>query len=201
MAKLGLIVNPIAGMGGRVGLKGTDGLEVLAKAKELGARPVAPVRAVEALRALRDTVTELELFTYPAEMGEDEAREAGFSPQVIGEIKSGETTAEDTKCAAKGLLAQDVDLILFASGDGTARDILDAIGTEVPILGIPTGVKMFSAVFSNTPGDAGKLAARFLGEELPVQEAEVMDVDESAFRRDRLESELKGYAKVPYEPQ
>jgi predicted polyphosphate/ATP-dependent NAD kinase len=201
VAKLGLIVNPIAGMGGRVGLKGTDGLEIVAKARKLGAEPVAPERALEALRALKDTGSKPELFSYPAEMGEDEIREAGFSPQVLGEIKSGETTAEDTKRAAKDLLAQGVDLILFSGGDGTARDILDAIGTKVPILGVPTGVKMFSAVFANTPENAGKLAARFLTEGLPLREAEVMDVDEDAFRRNQLESELKGFARTPYEPQ
>lgn len=201
MPKLGLIVNPIAGMGGRVGLKGTDGAEILAKARELGAKPVAPGKAVEALRALKRAGLELDILTYPAEMGEDEAREAGFEPQVIGDITPGKTTAEDTKRAAKDFLEGKVKLILFAAGDGTARDLIKAIGTKVPLLGTPTGVKMFSAVFANTPEAAGELAARFLEEDLPLREAEVMDVDEEAFRRNRLESELRGFARTPYEPQ
>lgn len=199
--KMGLIVNPIAGMGGRVGLKGTDGAEILARARELGAEPVAPDKAVETLRAVKRTDLELDILTYPAEMGEDEAREAGFKPEVIGGITPGETTADDTKRAARDFLKRKVQLILFAGGDGTARDLIDAVGTKVPILGIPTGVKMFSAVFANTPEAAGRLAIRFLRVGLPTHEAEVMDVDEDAFRSNRLESELKGFALTPYEPQ
>lgn len=200
MAKLGLIVNPIAGMGGSVGLRGTDGPEIVARARELGAKSVAPSRAVEALRELDRASIKFNLVTCTGEMGEREANEAEFSPQVI-EVTSGETTAEDTKHAAKEMLKLNVDLILIAGGDGTIREVMDAIDARVPILGIPTGVKMFSAVFANTPEIAGKVAARFLDEGLPLHEAEVMDVDEEAFRRDRLESELNGYIQTPYEPQ
>ncbi len=200
MKRLGLIVNPIAGMGGRVGLKGTDSPEILAKARQLGAEPVAPARAIEALRVLKRDLTNFEIFTYPAEMGEDEVKESKLAAKVIGKIKTGATTSEDTKRAAKEMLSEGVDLLMFAGGDGTASDLLESVGTKIPILGIPTGVKMHSAVFANTPDIAGQVAALFLDEGLPLLEAEVMDIDEDAYREGRLIAKLKGYVKVPYEP-
>jgi len=200
MKKLGLIVNPIAGMGGRVGLKGTNGADTVAKALELGAEPVSLTRAIETLRGLKRVGVEFELITYPAEMGATEASKAGLEARMIGHITSGKTTAEDTKRAAREMLEQGVDLILIAGGDGTMSDVIEAIGTQVPILGIPTGVKMHSAAFANTPQTASEVAARFLSEGLPLREAEVMDIDEEAYRENRLVAKLKGYARVPYEP-
>ncbi len=200
MKKLGLIVNPIAGMGGRVGLKGTNGADVVAKALKLGAKPVSSARAVETLRVLTRAGVEFELITYQDEMGAAEASEAGLEARVVGRITSGQTTAEDTKNAAGEMLELGVDLILAAGGDGTMSDIIEAIGTQVPVLGIPTGVKMHSATFANTPESAGQVAAHFLSEGLPLRDAEVMDIDEDAYRENRLIAELKGYARVPYEP-
>ena len=200
MKKLGLIVNPIAGMGGRVGLKGTDSPEILVKAQELGAEPVAPARAVKALGVMRGSYTEFELLVYPAEMGADEAKESGLKVTVIGDIESWKTTSEDTKRAAREMITRGVDLIMFAGGDGTASDVMESVGKQVPVLGIPTGVKMQSAVFANTPESAGEVAARFLREGLPVREAEVMDIDEPAYREGQLVAKLKGYVMVPYEP-
>ncbi|MEM3421095.1 MAG: ATP-NAD kinase family protein [Candidatus Hadarchaeum sp.] len=200
LKKLGFVVNPIAGMGGRVGLKGTDGPEILARARELGAEPVAPIRAVRFLHALKKFSSELMILSYPAEMGENEAKEAELEPRVIGRITSGSTTSEDTKRAAREMLAEKVDLLVFAGGDGTAADILSAVDSKVPILGVPTGVKMHSAVFANTPEAAAEVAARFLLYGLPLREAEVMDIDEDEFRKGRLVARLIGYGMVPYEP-
>jgi len=200
MKKLGLIVNPIAGMGGRVGLKGTNGAGIVAKALELGATPVSPAKTVEVLRVLKKSGVEFELITYPAEMGESEAAGAELKARVIGNITSRKTTADDTKRAAKEMLELEADLILVAGGDGTMSDVIEAIGTRAPLLGIPTGVKLHSAVFANTPEVAGQVAARFLGEGLPLREAEVMDIDEDAYRENRLVAKLRGYALVPYEP-
>ncbi|MFQ6129217.1 MAG: ATP-NAD kinase family protein [Candidatus Hadarchaeaceae archaeon] len=200
MKRIGLIVNPIAGMGGRVGLKGTNGADVVAKALELGAKPVSPARAMETLQILKQSGAEFELITYPAEMGATEARGVGLESRVIGQITPGLTTAEDTKRAAKEMVELGVDLILVAGGDGTMCDLIEAIGTRVPILGVPTGVKMHSATFANTPQTAGEVAAHFLSEGLPLREAEVMDIDEEAYRDNRLVAKLKGYARVPYEP-
>jgi len=197
---LGLIVNPVAGMGGRVGLKGTDGADILEKARELGATQLSPSRAVEALKRLVPVRDQFELITYPHEMGEDEAREAGLEPRVIGNITKGSTTPEDTKKAAKEIKDLRVDLILFAGGDGTARDIFEAIDGEIPALGVPAGVKIQSAVFAINPARAGDIAARFLrGEEMDLRELEVMDIDEEAYREDRLSARLYGYLRVPYE--
>ena len=200
--KLGFIVNPIAGMGGRVGLKGSDSEEILKKAKELGAQPESPGRAIAALGRISQLKDSIELVTYPYEMGENEAKECGFNPTVIGSISKDATTSSDTENAAKEMLQLGVNLILFAGGDGTARNIYNAIGDKVPVLGIPAGVKIHSAVYATSPQHAGELAAMYLGKEssrIRLREAEVMDIDEQAFREDRLSARLYGYLRVPYE--
>jgi predicted polyphosphate/ATP-dependent NAD kinase len=198
--KLGIVVNPIAGMGGRVGLKGTDGQEILDMAKKLGAFPMSPHRTVEALRQIAPIKDTIELLTYPYEMGENEARESAFSPTVLGSITEANTTSADTRNAAKDMMNAGVDLLLFAGGDGTARDILEAIGDSLPVLGIPAGVKIHSAVFSINPRSAGDLAVKYLrGETTSLREGEVMDIDEQAYRGNQLSTKLLGYLKVPYE--
>lgn len=200
MKKLGLIVNPVAGMGGRVGLKGSDGEEIQRKARELGAKPESPIRAVEALKVISRIKDKVEIITYPCEMGEDEAREAGFNPVVIGSIESGNTTPDDTIRAARDMVSAGVDLILFAGGDGTARNIYAAIGdnASVPVLGIPAGVKIHSAVYAVNPRSAGEACVLYLeGNIKRVREAEVMDIDEEAFREGRVSAKLYGYLNVP----
>ena len=199
LKKLGFIVNPIAGMGGRVGLKGTDGEEILQLAIKLGAKPIAPERARQMLRELKRLKVKFTLVTYPKEMGECEARDCGFDPVVIGNIGD-KTSSEDTKRAAREMLELGVDLIVFCGGDGTARDVCEAVDLKVPVLGVPTGVKMHSAVFALNPRVAARVVADFLGGRLSVREAEVMDVDEEAFRAGRLSAKLYGYLLVPYEP-
>lgn len=200
MKKLGVIVNPIAGMGGRVGLKGSDGSEILKKAREMGAKPESPRRAVEALKVAARIKDQIEVITYPHEMGEDEAREAGFNPVVIGSIKSGDTSPEDTLRAARDMMEAGVDLLLFAGGDGTARNIYSAVGDSIPVLGIPAGVKIHSAVYAINPKSAGEVAALYLeGKVVNIREAEVMDIDEEAFRQGRVSAALYGFLRVPEE--
>jgi len=196
---VGIVVNPIAGMGGSVGLKGTDGVEILKKAQELGARPVAPARAVRMLQALSAVRGKFNLITYPWEMGERPCKEARFPCEVVGEIGR-TTTAEDTKRAVKDFVNAGCAIIIVVGGDGTLRDVCEVVGTDVPVLGVPSGVKMHSAAFSTSPEAAAETLMKFLWDELPLREAEVMDVDEKAFRGGRVSAKLYGFVLVPYEP-
>jgi predicted polyphosphate/ATP-dependent NAD kinase len=199
--KVGVIVNPVAGMGGRVGLKGSDGKDILKKAIELGANPECPSKAEIAISQLKEFKKEpLEILTYPDTMGENEVLAVGLEPIVIGEIEKGRTTPEDTIKAAKEMLKRRVDIILFAGGDGTARNIFDAVGEEIAVLGIPGGCKIHSAVYAINPKTAGRLAVEFLeGKVRDLKESEVMDIDEEAFRNDVLKAKLYGYMRVPNE--
>jgi predicted polyphosphate/ATP-dependent NAD kinase len=196
---VGFIVNPVAGMGGAVGLKGTDGQAILNKAVSLGAKQIAPARAEAFLSELSPARKDIRLVAGAASMGEEEAKTCDFTCTVLGERKK-VTTAEDTKELAKKMAEAGVNLLVFCGGDGTARDILKTIGTALPVLGVPTGVKMHSAIFAVSPQAAASVATGFLWGELPLREAEVMDVDEQAFRAGHLSAELYGYMLTPYEP-
>nr|WP_227466965.1 ATP-NAD kinase family protein [Nocardioides lijunqiniae] len=198
---LGLIVNPVAGMGGSVGLKGTDGPRVLEEARRRGATPQAQERAYVALSRLAELAAPLRLVTGSGELGETPAREAGLDPLVVHRREPGISSAADTRALAETLASRPVDLILFVGGDGTARDVLGAVGDGVPMLGVPAGVKMHSAVFGTNPRNAANLAALFLqrSPRAPLRDAEVMDLDEAAFREDRVSAQLHGYARSPYE--
>ena len=196
--KVGLIINPIAGMGGKVGLKGTDGPEILQKARLLGAVEEAPLKAKTALKVLTPIKEKMKIYTYPGRMGEDVAKEIGFKPIVIGTPKS-ITSPIDTEDAAKAMLKNGVDLLIFAGGDGTARNIYNAVADKIPVIGIPAGVKIHSGVYANHPRSAGQLALKYIESgNLDTKDAEVMDIDEEAFRDGILTAKLYGYMKVPY---
>lgn len=198
--RLGLIVNPIAGIGGRVGLKGSDGVEIQKKALELGAISESLNRTVKALERVQSIKDALQIVTYPSEMGEAAARICGLAVTVIGSIRRGETTPEDTRKAAKEMQHLNMDLLLFAGGDGTARDIYDAIGEGLPVLGIPAGVKIHSAVFAINPRGAGDLAARYLRDEASrLREAEVVDIDEEALRKGLVSVKFYGCLRIPFQ--
>jgi len=201
--RMGFIVNPIAGMGGKVGLKGTDG--VLREAIARGAKPVAPKRAVVFLQELKEVMHEypIEILTCPGIMGENEAKEAGLHVQVLPMKIGDETTAEDTKTAVRLLCEMNVDLIVFVGGDGTAKDILDVVkakNAEIPVLGVPSGVKMYSGVFAVNPSDAAEVILAFIRGEAEIEEFEVMDADEAAIRSDTFAVKLYGYLKGPFLP-
>ncbi|MDR0596587.1 MAG: ATP-NAD kinase family protein [Clostridiales Family XIII bacterium] len=201
MKKIGLIVNPVAGIGGKVGLKGSDGIDTQRRARELGAVPESDRKAELALRKLHESLEDAdsaEIYTWPGAMGGDIAKGFPFRTHVIGELGEGGTTASDTMDAAVALKAVGVDLILFAGGDGTARNILDAVGDGVPVLGIPAGCKIHSAVYAVNPRSAGELVASFVeGRVRDTRESEVMDIDEELFREDRVDAKLYGYLRVP----
>jgi len=193
MRKIGLIVNPIAGMGGAVGLKGTDG-EIYKKAIKLGAEPITPQRIKLFLSNIKEK-EDLLFLVAPGKMGENYLKDLNFDFEVIDEIGE-KTTANDTKRIAKEMLEKDIELLIFCGGDGTARDIYDVVDLKIPVIGIPSGVKMFSSFFAINPQAAYNLLESFLdGSEL--QESEVLDIDEEAFREDKLDSKLYGYLKIP----
>lgn len=196
--RVGLIVNPIAGIGGRVGLKGSDGADALRRARTLGGVSEAGDRARRALETLRQVVPETELIVAPLEMGETPARQAGFDPCVVDVIVSGATTAADTRRIAAEMSTSGVELLLFAGGDGTARDIYDAVGRTVTVLGIAAGVKMHSAIFAINPARAGELAAAYLDGHAAAREGEVLDLDEEAYRAGRVSPTLYGYVWSPF---
>ncbi len=199
--KLGLIINPIAGMGGRVGLKGTDGDEILQRALDLGAVPEANAKARRALVELLPLREEIRIYTYPGAMGEDLAKELGFSTTLLG-ATGAKTKAQDTMAAAQAMLEERVDLLLFAGGDGTARNVAAVINTGLPVLGIPAGVKIHSGVFASHPEGAGRLASKFFsGEELELVDGEVMDIDERAFREGIITARLYGVMRIPSAPE
>ena len=200
--KMGFIVNPIAGMGGKVGLKGTDG--VLKEAIAKGAKPIAPKRAVEFLQKLKENLMEItiEVLTCPSIMGEKEAKDASFPVHVLPMKIGKETSAEDTKTAVKLLIKAKVKLIVFVGGDGTAKDIFDAMQSygEVPVLGVPSGVKMYSGIFAVSPSDAVNVVLSFAGNQAEIAEFEIMDADEKAIRSNTFAVKLYGFLKGPFVP-
>jgi predicted polyphosphate/ATP-dependent NAD kinase len=195
-SRIGFLVNPIAGMGGAVGLKGTDGLAQEALAR--GAKAVAPMRAIACLKLLAPEADSLLFLTASGEMGEDLLNEGGMAYQVVYHVPE-KSSAQDTRAACKELRHQGVDLILFCGGDGTARDVASSTG-EVPILGIPAGVKMHSGVFAISPQAAAELTLAFAKGELKVRETEIVDVDEELYRQGELQTKLYSTALTPYQP-
>lgn len=207
MESLGVVVNPIAGMGGRVGLKGTDGK--LEEARRRGAKARAPDRAREALEAFARRKPEVGIYTGAGVLGETVARDVGLDPEIVFEpttdvsdasdpVAAG-TSAADTRATVEALLERGVDLVLFVGGDGTAVDVatvLENAGASTPMLGVPAGVKIYSSVFAVTPADAGRIAAEFDR----VETREVNDIDEAAYREGEVRTELQAVVPVPVAP-
>jgi predicted polyphosphate/ATP-dependent NAD kinase len=193
--KLGFLVNPVAGMGGSVGLKGTDGAEVQAEAARRGASMTSPERAVASLRSLHDQGLELEIVTCGGDMGENELKAAKLRYEVVYSPRT-PTSKDDTVTAVREFVRGNVTLVVFVGGDGTARDILEVVGDSIPMIGVPAGVKMHSAVFLNRPEDLGPVVSSF-SRKHALKDAEVMDIDEDLFRSGVLRAKLYGVAKVP----
>jgi len=202
MITIGLIVNPIAGMGGSVGLKGTDG-DAAARARELGADPVAPGRA-RAFLAELGPCEDTRWLVAPGPMGGDLAKGLPGA-SVVGTLASDAVTAaSDTRRIARAMADAGADLLVFVGGDGTARDILDGVGVDVPVIGVPAGVKVYSSAFALSPRAAAEMVTAFgevsdltEGARPDLTEGEVLDIDEDAFREDRLEARHYGYVLVP----
>lgn len=196
--RLGLIINPLAGLGGSVGLKGSDNLAEQALA--LGAVPMAAQRARVCLEQLLPLRDKLHIVTVASEMGETLCRELGFSFELCYTPAQSPTQASDTEQAAKLMAAQGVDLLLFAGGDGTARNICSIVADSTTVLGIPAGCKIHSGVYAISPLAAGKLLAKLVaGELVSQQEAAVMDIDETAFRQGVVKARRYGEMRIPAE--
>lgn len=191
--RVGYVVNPVAGMGGRVGLKGTDGR--VEEARGLGAEPRAGDRGKEALEALDEVAPGATVVTAAGDMGEETAREVGCASVVVEPGGDTYTTGpDDTRAVVRELLEEGVDVILFVGGDGTAADVAEALDeADVPVVGVPAGVKVYSSVFAHTPRDAGRVAARFER----TEEREVVDIDEDAYRDDELRTSVRAVVQVP----
>lgn len=194
--RLGLIVNPLAGLGGSVGLKGSDG--VAEQALALGAEPLAGKRSETALNELLPLKDRLLIKTVAGSMGQQLAEQLGFTTRVCYQPAAQPTTAEDTEAAARALVVDGIDLLLFAGGDGTARNICAVLPEQVTALGIPAGCKIHSGVYAISPTAAGKLVASLVrGELVSMRQADVMDIDEQAFRQGVVKARRFGELSIP----
>lgn len=197
MFKLGLIINPFAGVGGRVGLKGSDGEKIREQALNLGAVKLAQSKAQIALQELVDLASLITIYTASGDMGESLCRKLGFNYQKVIKVNQ-PSSAEDTKQTVKVLVEEGVDLILFVGGDGTARNIFEVCESEQMVLGIPAGVKIHSGVYAVSPQAAGLLLKQLIeGQILSLLSADVMDIDEDAFRQGIVKARKYGELNVP----
>ena len=198
--KVGFVVNPLAGIGGSVALKGSDGKDIVQQALTRGAHPQAEARATVAMQKII-AVDKLLIFTAGNSMGENVLRALNLPCEVVYKTDV-QISAKDTKNVIRQFVKRRVDLIVFAGGDGTARDVLDILDSElnssIPVIGIPAGVKIHSAVYAVTPSHAGELINLILdGEPMFLHEAKVMDLDEQAFREGKVKARCYGYLSVP----
>jgi predicted polyphosphate/ATP-dependent NAD kinase len=198
--KLGLLVNPYAGIGGALALKGSDGVEIREKALALGAEKKALDKTRLTLEHILPIKDQVQLYVASGEMGETLAKDMGFDYLVVYQPENTQTESQDSEATAKALLAHQVDLILFAGGDGTARNVCHVVGNSVPVLGVPAGCKIHSAVYAITPAAAGRVLKQVIkGEIVSVSDAEVMDIDEALFRKGKVNARQFGEMQVPTE--
>tara|TARA_R110002153_G_scaffold10418_1_gene41141 strand:- start:17832 stop:19013 length:1182 start_codon:yes stop_codon:yes gene_type:complete len=198
--KLGLLVNPYAGIGGALALKGSDGVEIREKALAMGAEKKALDKTRIALEHIVSIKDQVQLYVASGDMGEVLAKEMGFSYSLVYLPTNTQTESQDSEATAQALLAQQVDLILFAGGDGTARNVCHVVGSSVPVLGVPAGCKIHSAVYAITPAAAGRVLKQVInGEIVSVSDAQVMDIDEALFRQGKVNARQFGEMQVPTE--
>lgn len=204
---IGLVINPVAGVGGPAGLAGSDGADVQRLAVARGAHARAQERAGDALRVLASRHPGITIVTAAGAMGADAVRASGLVPAIVYTPAGGDagtTDAGDTSRAAAAVCSAGADLVLAVGGDGTLRDVSAGLaeGARTPAaLGVPAGVKMYSPVFAVSPAAAGAIAADWVnGGGLPVAEREVLDIDEAAMRHARVEPQLYALLPVPLRP-
>ncbi|GLS82607.1 ATP-NAD kinase family protein [Paraferrimonas haliotis] len=199
--KLAILINPLAGLGGSVALKGSD--NVAAKALSLGAVAKSAERMEQALSQVLCYRDRIEWGCAGGAMGADLLSELGVEFQQFYAPNLDDnhfTNAEDTKHALLAFKQWQPDLILFAGGDGTARDVYDTVDEQQVVLGVPAGVKIHSGVYGVSPRAAGKVVEQLIsGELVSLMEADVMDIDEVAFRQGTVKAKRFGELLVPAE--
>ncbi|HUR25923.1 MAG TPA: NAD(+)/NADH kinase [Candidatus Thermoplasmatota archaeon] len=191
--RVGLVVNPVAGLGGPGAYKGSDGNWQDALAE--GYQPTSPARA---RRFVQECGADLHWVAAPGLLGADYAPGCQV---VLAEMKPelGKTTRDDTMRAAAAIRDAKVDLLCFLGGDGTAADVCKAVGDKQACLGVPAGVKITSAVFAHDVEEAAWLVERLRpGFETILRD--VTDLDEVAYRTGHVDIELKGNLRVPMSP-
>jgi predicted polyphosphate/ATP-dependent NAD kinase len=171
---------------------------VAEQALDLGAEPQAAVRTRQALELLLPLLEQIEFLTFPGPMGADLLASMGFAHRVLAEMHAGPTSAADTRAAVQELQAAGCALLLFAGGDGTARDVCAVVREGQPVLGIPAGVKIHSGVYAISPRAAGELARQLVeGGLVRLTAGEVRDLDEQALREGRVAARWYGELTVP----
>lgn len=195
---IGLVVNPIAGIGGPAGLKGSDGEDVQSEALARGSAPRATERAEAALAVVAREFPGAAIVTAAGRLGEDAVLAAGMRPVIAYSATSDATSGADTTAATSAIVAAGASLVLFVGGDGTARDVARGLGAGAAALGVPAGVKMYSECFAVSPAVAGTIAAEWLRDgDIPVRECDVLDIDEARLRAGRPDPRLYGTMPVP----
>jgi predicted polyphosphate/ATP-dependent NAD kinase len=193
--RLGLLVNPLAGIGGPLAAKGSDDIELTD-----GLHYRAFERVKRVLSAFEPITDSLALVVAPSAMGADLVDVNHFQVETLSYPLVWPSTAADTIAIARLMLDQDLDLLLFVGGDGTARNIVTAVGEQIPVLGLPSGVKMHSGVYAVSPEAAAELIIHLVEHQLVnVSLREVRDIDESEFRQGRVKSRFYGELCVPAE--
>lgn len=204
--KLGLIINPYAGIGGSVGLKGSDGDDIRAEAFARGADTRALIRMQRCLEKLQPFANNIQIYCYSGDMGETAAVNTGLHYSLVGSAQNNPSSAQDTQTAVNALIKESVDIILFAGGDGTARNIADALqqvnAEQQIVLGVPSGVKMHSGIYAITPEAAAEILLCLLNKQLVnVQACDVRDIDEVAFREGKVKTRFYASMLAPVLPQ
>ena len=203
--RIGIIVNPDAGLGGRLGFKGSDGRAK--EAREAGAVDRSGPRMQQCITKFRELQqsslnrigVDPTFVAWTGRMGGDWLQGVDYEPLQPSPTES---TAKDTTSLVHDLLSSNVDAILYAGGDGTTRDIVNALnGHETPLIGVPAGVKMHSGCFATTPNAAAEVLLAFLQGDLMVAITEVMDLDEETYQKGEWKVRMYGEAWTPSSPR
>ncbi len=194
--RIGVLVNPDAGLGGRLGFKGSDGRA--AEARAAGAEDRSGPRMRQTIERCQNRFEDIEILTCSGRMGSDWI---SIEHTVVFQTPE-ETSAQTTQDAVSTLCEAGIELLLYAGGDGTTRDIIEALpNSELPVIGVPGGVKMHSGCFAASPNAAAEVLIAWLDGDLLLARTEVMDLDEEVYRQGRWSVRMYGEAMMPASPR